>query len=119
MYAFTPHQTREIARFLEMAREEKEELDLYKTLFIDMVKVDSLSNQEIAKLDSITIAIDMKYGLVQKEYWKMLEQNEELSKKLKETEKEKNSIKSSRNKWRIIGVLSTALAGVFVYKSLK
>jgi len=102
-----------------LAREEKEQLELYKSLFTDMVKIDSLSNQEIYKLDSLVVAIDMKFGLVQKEYWKMLETNEQLTNKLKATEKERDSIKSSRKKWRIASIISTSLAAVFVYKSLK
>ena len=97
----------------------QEEVSLYKELNVFIDSLNKLSVKEIDKLDSLVINIDKKYGVVQKEYWKLLEHNEELNNKFKIVEKERNSYKSSRNKWRIIGAITSTVAGIFVYKSLK
>lgn len=113
--AFSNPQVREIARVIESNTYLKDELKTYKEIVGKQDTLNMYSNFKILKLDSLVIAIDKKFGVVYREYNKVLSTNTKLesdnlsltrvNKGLKETNKKLN-----RTLWvqRVFGAVALA-----------
>lgn len=119
LIAYTPRQNKELARVIDEYNLAIEGIMDYKSLVDDYKKLNELNNQEVTKLDSLVVTIDRKFGLAQKEVWRLqdaIEISEKNNIKLKDENKD---LKKSRRTARLISFIATAFSGFLVYRSIK
>lgn len=119
LIAYTPRQNKELARVIDEYNLAIEGIMDYKSLVEDYKKLNELNNQEVTKLDSLVVVIDRKFGLAEKEVWRLqdvIEISEKNNIKLKEENKD---LRKGRRTARITTIVAIAFSGFLVYRSIK
>jgi hypothetical protein len=117
--AYTPRQNKELARLVEEYNLAIEVVLDYKSLVDDYRKLNDLNNQEVTKLDSLVIVVDKKFGLAQKEVWRLQESLEISEKNNKKLTEENKHLRKGRRTARITTLVAATFSGFLVYRSIR
>lgn len=119
LIAYTPRQNQELARVIDQYNLAVENIMDYKSLVDEYKKLNQLNSEEVTKLDSLVITVDRKFGLAQKEVWRLQEAIEISEKNNKKLTEENKTLRKGRRAARITTIIATAFSGILIYRSIK